>query len=55
MITVSLFTAILIPSTGMNSVYIANVINGVVSVLIAITYSTGGERIMRALPRKRWS
>ena len=39
MITVSLFTAILIPSIGMNSVYIANVINGIVSILIAIIYS----------------
>lgn len=39
-ITVSLFTALLIPSAGMNSVYLANVINGVVSILIAIIYST---------------
>jgi anti-sigma regulatory factor (Ser/Thr protein kinase) len=39
MISVSLFTAILIPLIGMNSVYIANVINGIVSILIIIIYS----------------
>ncbi len=40
LVSVSLFTAILIPFIGMNSVYIANVINGVVSILIVIIYST---------------
>ena len=39
LISVSLFTAILIPFIGMNSVYIANVINGIVSILIIIIYS----------------
>ena len=39
MISVSLFTAILIPFIGMNSVYIANVINGIVSILITIIYA----------------
>ena len=39
LISVSLFTAILIPFVGMNSVYIANVINGIVSILIIIIYS----------------
>ena len=39
LISVSLFTAILIPFLGMNSVYIANVINGIVSVLIIIIYA----------------
>ena len=38
-ISVSLFTAILIPFTGMNSVYIANVINGIVSIIIILIYS----------------
>lgn len=39
LISVSLFTAILIPLTGMNSVYYANVINGIVSIIITIIYS----------------
>ena len=39
LISVSLFTAILIPFAGMNSVYIANVINGIVSILIIIIYA----------------
>ena len=39
LISVSLFTAILIPFIGMNSVYIANVINGIVSILIIIIYA----------------
>lgn len=39
-ISVSLFTAILIPFTGMNSVYIANVMNGIVSIVIILIYST---------------
>ena len=33
------FTAILIPSVGMNSVYIANVLNGVVTTIVIILYS----------------
>ena len=40
LISVSLFTAILIPFIGMNSVYIANVINGIVSILIILIYAT---------------
>ena len=40
MISVSVFTALLIPRLGMNSVYIANVANGVVSILIVIIYAT---------------
>jgi anti-sigma regulatory factor (Ser/Thr protein kinase) len=43
-ISVSLFTAILIPFIGMNSVYIANVINGIVSILIVIIYSAASNR-----------
>ena len=39
-ISVSLFTAVLIPFIGMNSVYIANVINGIVSILIILIYAT---------------
>lgn len=39
-ITVSLFSAILIPLIGMNGVYFANVINGIVSILIVLIYST---------------
>ena len=40
LISVSLFTAVLIPVIGMNSVYIANVLNGIVSILIILSYST---------------
>ncbi len=47
-ISVSLFTAILIPFTGMNSVYIANVINGIVSIIIILIYSA---RYTGHLPR----
>ncbi len=39
-IAVSAATAILIPFIGMNSVYIANVINGIVSILIILIYAT---------------
>ncbi|MBQ6151015.1 MAG: ATP-binding protein [Mogibacterium sp.] len=39
-ISVSAATAILIPFIGMNSIYIANVINGIVSILIIIIYAT---------------
>ena len=39
-ITVSAATAILIPLIGMNSVYIANVINGIVSLIIILIYAT---------------
>lgn len=39
-ITVSAATAILIPLIGMNSLYIANVINGIVSLLIILIYAT---------------
>ena len=39
-INVALFTAILIPFVGMNSVYHANVINGVVCILIILIYAT---------------
>ncbi len=40
LISVSLFTAILAPFIGMNSVYIANVINGIVSILIIVIYAS---------------
>lgn len=40
-ITVSAVTAILIPFIGMNSIYIANVINGIVSIIIILIYATG--------------
>lgn len=40
-ITVSAATAILIPFIGMNSIYIANVINGIVSIIIILIYATG--------------
>jgi anti-sigma regulatory factor (Ser/Thr protein kinase) len=40
-ISVSAATAILIPFTGMNSVYIANVINGIVSIMIILIYAAG--------------
>jgi Na+-driven multidrug efflux pump len=39
LISVSIFTAVLIPFIGMNSVYIANVLNGIVSILIVLLYS----------------
>ena len=39
-ISVSVFTAVLIPLIGMNSVYIANVANGIVSIIIVFIYST---------------
>ncbi len=48
MVSVSVFTAILIPFIGMNSVYIANVLNGVVSVLYLVGYSVLKNR---RLPR----
>ena len=38
-VSVCAFTALLIPALGMNSVYIANVLNGVVSVLYLLGYS----------------
>ena len=38
-VTVSLFTALLSRPIGMNSVYIANVINGVVTTLVVVIYS----------------
>ena len=38
-VDVALFTAILIRPIGMNSVYIANVINGVVTTLVVVIYS----------------
>lgn len=43
-ISVSLFTAVLIPFTGMNSVYIANVINGIVSIIIILIYSAAAGK-----------
>lgn len=43
-ISVSLFTAILIPFTGMNSVYFANVINGIVSIIIILIYAARSSR-----------
>ena len=36
MVSVSAFTALLIPLLGMNSVYVANVLNGVVSILVIL-------------------
>ncbi len=36
MVSVSAFTALLIPLLGMNSVYIANVLNGIVSILVIL-------------------
>ena len=38
-VCVSAFTAILIPTVGMNAVYIANVLNGVVCVLVILIYA----------------
>ena len=38
-VTVSLFTALLSRPIGMNSVYIANVINGVVTTIVVVVYS----------------
>jgi Na+-driven multidrug efflux pump/anti-sigma regulatory factor (Ser/Thr protein kinase) len=45
---VALFTAALIPSVGMNSVYIANVLNGVVTTLVIAGYACVKNR---RLPR----
>ena len=45
-VTVCVFTALLIPSVGMNSVYIANVINGVVSIIYLVIYSIIKNRRM---------
>ena len=42
------FTALLIPSLGMNSVYIANVLNGVVTAVIVAAYSVV---VLKRLPR----
>ena len=39
LISVCLLTAIMIPFIGMNSVYIANVLNGVISILYLLGYS----------------
>lgn len=38
-ISVALFSAILVPSMGVNGVYIANVINGIISILIVVIYA----------------
>lgn len=38
-ISVCVLTALMIPSIGMNSVYIANVLNGVVSLLYLLIYA----------------
>ena len=47
-VCVSAFTALLIRTLGMNSVYIANVLNGVVSVLVIAAYAAvKGRRIPR--------
>lgn len=43
-ISVSAATALLIPHIGMNSVYIANVINGAVSILLILIYATKSSR-----------
>ena len=44
MITVSAATALLIPHVGMNSIYIANVINGIVSIIIILIYAIRNAR-----------
>ncbi len=38
-VSVVAFTALLIPSVGMNSVYVANVLNGVVTTIVVFAYS----------------
>ena len=38
-VCVAAFTALLIPALGMNSVYIANVLNGVVTTLVIVAYA----------------
>lgn len=43
-ICVAGFTALLIPGLGMNSVYIANVLNGVVTTLVVLIYSILANR-----------
>ena len=45
-VTVCAFTAVLIPFIGMNSVYIANVLNGVVSIIYLIVYAMIKNRRM---------
>ncbi|WP_044914842.1 MATE family efflux transporter [Butyrivibrio sp. WCE2006] len=39
LISVAVFSAILIRPLGMNAIYVANVLNGVVSIIIILTYS----------------
>ena len=43
-ICVAVFTALLIPVIGMNSVYIANVLNGIVTVIVPVLYAIMKKR-----------
>ena len=43
-VSVCVFSAILIPAAGLNGLYIANVLNGIVSVIYLVGYSVRGNR-----------